>query len=431
MKLPGYEQLLDGIDPSLRTAILKIHAVFGRADYECYLVGGLVRDLMMGRSGGDVDIATNARPERVQRLFQRTIPTGIKHGTITVLMDGVSCEVTTYRADGAYSDGRRPDSVAYADSLGDDLARRDFTINALAFEPGRGLLVDDFDGIADLRARRIRTIGDPRQRFFEDGLRPVRACRFAATLEFDPVPETLDAIRDPEVQARTRMVAVERFADELWKGMKSTRPDRMVRLLEATGILELFAFADFAASGPAGGRAPADDSLESLGSFGDCAPSFRMAWWWRAAGIARAAFEDLGRALKFSGKQIRDIQRYFDYIEFQIGAGAPAGDDAFRVRRLLAVMKNDYRKEAPAFLEAAPDLPGQAHDRAELLEILARDPLVIGDLAVGGQELQALGLRGPAIGRALQALLELVWHDPAANERAGLLAAARDFGDEV
>ena len=159
-------------------------AVFRAAGFQCHLVGGAVRDILLGRPHTDFDIATDALPEQVMPLFRRVIPTGIKHGTVTVHFKGTTFEVTTFRTEADYGDGRRPDAVTFAPSITDDLARRDFTINAIAYDLLADRVADPHEGRRDLRSRIIRAIGDPAERFREDGLRPLRACRFAAQLGF-------------------------------------------------------------------------------------------------------------------------------------------------------------------------------------------------------------------------------------------------------
>ena len=152
--------------------------------FEAYAVGGCVRDSILGRVPGDWDITTSARPEQVKRIFSRTVDTGIEHGTVTVLMDKDAFEVTTYRVDGEYEDHRHPKEVTFTASLEEDLKRRDFTINAMAYNPETGI-VDIFEGIEDLKRKKIRCVGNPRERFDEDALRILRAIRFSAQLGFE------------------------------------------------------------------------------------------------------------------------------------------------------------------------------------------------------------------------------------------------------
>lgn len=213
------------------------------------LVGGAVRDKLLGREGGDWDLATPLMPEEVLRRAKaahlRAIPTGLQHGTVTVLVDHQALEVTTYRGDGPYRDGRRPVSVTLGVSLEEDLARRDFTINAMALpleamnqDDWQTHLVDPFGGREDLAAGILRAVGDPRARFAEDGLRPLRACRFAAQLGFDVEAATLAAI--PEHLEVARKVSVERVFVELTKLLCGQEPARGLRLLERTSLLDLW-----------------------------------------------------------------------------------------------------------------------------------------------------------------------------------------------
>ncbi len=206
------------------------------AGHEAYAVGGCIRDVILGREPNDWDVTTSARPEEVKKLFRRTFDTGIQHGTVTVLMHGVGYEVTTYRIDGTYEDARHPREVTYVDDLTQDLERRDFTINALAYNHSHGL-VDRFDGIGDMRKGRIRCVGDPRERFDEDALRMMRAVRFAAQLGFDIDPDTADAIR--ELAPNLSRVSAERIMTELTKLITSDHPD-MLRTCHELGLTAVF-----------------------------------------------------------------------------------------------------------------------------------------------------------------------------------------------
>lgn len=212
-------------------------AMLRESGFEAYIVGGAMRDVLMERIPSDWDIATSARPDTVIRLFPKVVPTGIQHGTVTVVLPDGSYEVTTFRGEGAYSDGRRPDSVFFLDRVEDDLARRDFTINAIAGDPLSGDLVDPFDGQGDIRRRLIRAVGNPDARFDEDGLRTLRAARFAAMLEFDVDLETEAAI--PRHLATFGKVAVERKFDEIIKMLiRSPLPSRGFVIMLKTGLLE-------------------------------------------------------------------------------------------------------------------------------------------------------------------------------------------------
>ena len=189
--------------------------------YEAYAVGGCVRDSVLNRIPEDWDITTSAKPEEVKKLFQATIDTGLQHGTVTVIVDKEGYEVTTFRLDGDYTDGRHPDRVAFTSSLTEDLKRRDFTINAMAYSVKTGL-VDRFDGLQDLENGIIRAVGNAEERFTEDALRMLRAIRFAGQLNFEIEEETFDAIK--KLSSNISKVSVERIAKELEKLLLSSNP---------------------------------------------------------------------------------------------------------------------------------------------------------------------------------------------------------------
>ena len=218
----------------------KFYAIFAQHGYEAYLVGGAVRDMLLGKPASDWDIATNATPQEVMRIFHRVIPTGLAHGTVTVLFMGAQLEVTTYRTEHGYSDGRHPDSVSFAAKIQDDLGRRDFTINAIAASLRDGSIEDPFDGRGDLKRRLIRAVGKASDRFLEDGLRPIRAIRFSAQLGFCIHADTYDAIKLPSVQEKIAGISIERFRDELVKLLKAPQPSQGLTALEDTNILARF-----------------------------------------------------------------------------------------------------------------------------------------------------------------------------------------------
>ena len=200
-----------------------------QAGYEAYVVGGCVRDSVLGREPEDWDITTSASPEQVKAIFPRTIDTGIEHGTVTVMDHHVGYEVTTYRVDGEYRDGRHPSSVTFTRSLKEDLLRRDFTINAMAYNPKSGL-VDLYDGMGDLARGCIRCVGVPKERFSEDALRILRALRFASQLGFSIEEETLCAMK--ELAPRLEAVSAERVRVELVKLLGGKCPEMMITAYE-------------------------------------------------------------------------------------------------------------------------------------------------------------------------------------------------------
>lgn len=211
--------------------------VFAQNGFSLYLVGGAVRDCCLGRRNGDFDFTTDALPSDVQRIFRRVIPTGIKHGTVTVLFRGGQFEVTTFRSETGYSDSRHPDRVEFVSSLEEDLKRRDFTINALAVRlPGNEVL-DYHHGLDDLKTGLIRCIGVPDERFFEDALRMLRACRFSAVLDFSIEQETLRAVS--RLSQNITLVSTERIADELSKTLMADYPCKGLEYMRTTGLLKL------------------------------------------------------------------------------------------------------------------------------------------------------------------------------------------------
>jgi tRNA nucleotidyltransferase (CCA-adding enzyme) len=231
------------IDPAaIPPDVLAVCQRLRDAGHQAHLVGGGIRDLLLGRPPSDFDVATSALPDAVMALFgsRYAIPTGLQHGTITVLAGDAArprhVEVTTFRGDGEYLDGRRPSTVTFSATLQEDLARRDFTMNAIAYDPIAGVVTDPFGGQQDLTAKLVRAVGDPGQRFREDGLRPMRAVRQATQLGFTIDPPTKAAI--PATLDVFRKVSAERVRDELVKLLAAPRPARGIELMRETGLLE-------------------------------------------------------------------------------------------------------------------------------------------------------------------------------------------------
>lgn len=219
-------------------AALKVAQRLTERGFRAFLVGGCVRDILRGVPPKDWDIATSATPVDVQRSFDKVIPTGIQHGTVTVVIRGTHVEVTTFRTEGAYVDGRRPSEVAFKTDINEDLSRRDFTINAMAFDPVKRELVDPFGGQADLSAKRIRAVGEAMHRFSEDGLRALRAVRFASVLGYEIEAATLQAI--PKTIQVFKKVSNERIRDEFQKLLLSDRPGLGLELLRSSELLSAF-----------------------------------------------------------------------------------------------------------------------------------------------------------------------------------------------
>jgi len=420
------------------------------AGYEAYLVGGCVRDLVIGAEPDDYDVATDARPDEVARLFPRTAPTGIKHGTVSVLGEHGRYEVTTYRCDGKYGDARHPDEVAFTGDVNEDLARRDFTIGAMAYDPINGAFLDPFDGVRDFRGRMVRAVGDPTERFYEDGLRPLRAVRFAARFDFAVDPATFAAI--PDVLDRVKMVSAERVRDEIMKMLaQSPKPSYGLELMRESGLMELFlpellegcgveqnkfhAYTVYLHNVYTCDNAPADEPLIRLAAvLHDVAkPQTRRdrngkVTFYNHQVIGSRMADKIMERLRFS-KRDRDYVRHLVY-HHMFGYTDEWTDSA--VRRFI-------RKVGRAFVDdlfelRIADTIGSGRPRAfpvylEKLkrridnELASQDAFCVKDLAVGGEEvMERLEIApGPEVGSALKFLLERVLDEPALNRREKLL----------
>lgn len=219
---------------------IKLLEMLNSGGKKSLFAGGYVRDKLMNRDFGDIDIATQYTPDEVMALLPgiRTIPTGIEHGTVTAIVDDFQFEITTLRIDGDYGDGRRPDTVEFTESFKADATRRDFTINAMFYNPITNELFDYFDGEADIKSRLIRAVGEPRFRFLEDGLRPIRALRFAATLGFRIEDKTLSATQMKSVRATVSKVAAERIREETMKSLAGDYSSIYPELLQDTKLAD-------------------------------------------------------------------------------------------------------------------------------------------------------------------------------------------------
>ncbi len=421
--------------------------------FEGWLVGGCVRDSLLGRDPQDWDVTTNARPEEIQRAMGglQTYDVGIRHGTVTVLSGGMPVEATTYRADGAYPDHRRPESVAFSDSLEEDLARRDFTVNALAWHPARGL-ADPFGGREDLEKRLLRAVGEPRRRFEEDALRILRGLRFAATLGFTLEEETDRALR--EKRELLGVVSGERVREEMTRLLCGEQAARVLREhpeVVFTVLPELAPLEHCAQETPyhcwdvwehtlhAVEAAPPQAEVRWAALLHDCGkPEVKTV---DAAGQAHfyghdRRGEEITRGvlerLRFSAAQREEIAGLVGLH------GTPLDPPEKRVRRLMsrlgpegffrltALKKADAAAHAPAFRAERTRWVEQAEDLAR--ELLAhREPLGVRELAVNGRDLQQAGMDpGPAMGGLLRRLLEQVWDGGLPNEKEPLLQAARE-----
>ena len=383
---------------------------------QIYLVGGAVRNLLLGRPAKDLDFTTDALPAEVMTYFKKVLPTGLKHGTVTVLVQGEPYEVTTFRVDGTYSDGRRPDSVAFTPSLEEDLKRRDFTINAIALNLADGALADPHDGQGDLRRKRLRTVGDPGARFDEDALRLLRLFRFAAQLGFSIDPATLAAVssRTP----RLAVVSRERIREELAKAMAGAFPDLAWEPLANMEVLtDLFA--------PLTPRGLTADSLSRLRSL---APDLRWAWWLTAACGPPSGWEEVLRGLTFSNADIEAFTGPARALEWLSNP-----DVRTAAKAVLAAWGSRDRTALGTDYLAALEAEGCWKDRFGLQNEIARaaasgEPVFLAELAVNGQQLIDTGVpKGPRVGKVLKTLQREVWASPDLNDRERLLERTRSL----
>lgn len=427
-----------------------------RGGYEIYLVGGAVRNIMYGLPPDDYDFTTNATPEQITSLFRKVIPTGIEHGTVTVLFKGFSFEITTYRIDGKYSDSRHPDKIVYSNDLAEDLRRRDFTINAMAIDVRNNRFIDMHNGLDDLKRKVIRAIGNPDERFAEDGLRILRACRFAAQMGFDIEPATREGMRNN--RHRLAGISAERIRDEILKTMKADHPSSAFIIMKETGVLdyvlpeldegygmeqrELHRYdvfhhtlycCDFAEKNTVLRVAAL---LHDIGKprcleIRDGVPTF-----YRHEEISARMAEDILRRLRFSKSEESYICHLIRNHMFHY---TPDWSDG-AVRRFVAKVKpeciSDLFKLRLADRAAMSGVysnmlaPEEIEFSRRIDNIIKQaDALTVKDLKVNGNILasEAAIPKGPQMGTVLSFLLEAVLDDPALNEKEKLLELAVNF----
>lgn len=436
-------QLPDKVDRIIKTLMA--------AGYEAYAVGGCVRDSVMERSPNDWDITTSAKPAEVKRLFSRTIDTGIKHGTVTIMLDREGFEVTTYRIDGIYEDGRHPREVTFTASLEEDLKRRDFTINAMAYNEETGL-VDIFGGMQDIEQGVIRCVGDAEERFTEDALRMLRAVRFSAQLGYRIEEATKSAIR--KLAPNLQQISAERIQVELVKLVISPHPDYL-RTAYETGITgqmlpEFDLCMETAQNNPHHCYSVGEHILHSMQ---EVAPDkiLRLGMLFHDIGkpqtltvdeegithnkghaeVGEKMVKEILSRLKFDNYTIDKVSRIVRYHDQKIeltSAGVRhainrMGEDIFPM--LFAVRRADIYAQSDHLRE---EKLGKAQYIEDLYNEICRkqECLSLKDLAVTGKDLIALGVPpGREIGALLQELLELVLEEPERNVREELLRHVR------
>ena len=459
--------------------LIEFGKIFTAAGYKAYLVGGAVRDMFMKVPAHDWDVATNATPQDVIKLFKFVVPTGIEHGTVTVHFKGTEIEVTTFRTEAGYSDGRHPDSINYAATIEEDLARRDFTMNAIAASLEDGAVVDPYGGQEDIKNRLIRTVGVAHERFMEDGLRPVRALRFASKLNFSIENNTYSEIFKKEIQEKAASISIERFRDEFEKIMASPKPSVGLKLLEETGLMSIFlpefmvcrgcvqsdyrAFHKFdvmdhlyyACDGaPAGklnvrlaalfhdiGKPAAKKLVKETVLDGDkndgSTKEIETITFYNHESYSEKITKQVMTRLKFSNEMINNVchlvkEHMFHYEtnwseaavrRFIIRAKPECMEDLYDLR--MADMYGMYNEPVDIRYSASIQLLLELKERVHS-ELEKKTTLSLKSLAVNGRDLMASGIpAGKELGRILNELLECVIEDPEMNDKARLLEVAK------
>lgn len=375
---------------------------------EAFIVGGSVRDTVMSRVPNDYDVTTSALPEEILSCFSdmRTIPTGLKHGTVTVISGGYPIEVTTYRVDGEYHDGRHPDSVSFTDSITEDLSRRDFTVNAMAYSKKRGL-VDPFGGREDLEKRVIKAVGDPRKRFSEDALRIMRAFRFSAQLDFSIDPKTLEGAY--ALASGLENIAAERIAAELLKLICAERPSYALLKMKEQRILSLVLR----------GYLPEDGEIIALDRI--CL-SERAALGVLLRGCETEKRRTILHALKLPSKLISNTMTVAERLSSPIGG---SDREARRFIGECGELAEDILMAADALSLTDGEFIRRVRENLEKRYCTTQK-----DLAVNGGDLVKLGIKGKAVGLTLEYLLDRVIEDPAKNDKEILLGLAGELAKD-
>ncbi len=426
-----------------------------KVGYEAYAVGGCVRDYLRGMTPDDIDITTSALPEQMMTVFanERVIPTGLQHGTITVRIENESFEVTTYRTDGTYSDGRHPDFVAFTTRLEDDLARRDFTVNAMAYHPENGV-VDPFGGKQDLEKHILRCVGDPTARFTEDALRIARLIRFMSVLSFTCDDATADAAH--ALCARLDMVAAERKRVELMKllmgdgflDVAMNFPDVLCQIVPILSPLRGFeqhnphhsfdVYTHTVRAVHAATKDPVVRLAVLLHDIGKPRTFFTdeqdIGHFYGHPAVSEELARDTLQELRFDNAITADVLTLIRHHD------TPITDNRRQIKRYLSKFGKDRffrlldvkRADAAGCHENSipPDFSSVIAIAEDILT--ANECLTLHDLAVKGTNLMELGIpKGPRLGKTLDALLEAVLEERCDNERGALLTLAKEMTADV
>lgn len=452
------------LDPTVTIALppyaLEALDALEEAGFESWVVGGYVRDALLDRSSADIDIATQAPWQDVQRVFEaqghRTHETGTAHGTLTVIVGEQALEITTFRSDGAYADARHPMQVSFVRTIAEDLARRDFTMNALAYHPARGLF-DPYGGHADLEARVIRAVGDPERRFSEDALRMLRACRFAAELGFAIDPATFEGMLANK--GLLPRISTERITHELQRLLLGAHAgSALIATVDvlAAVLPELVAMKGFEQ------RTPYHiyDVLEHTAHVLDGVPPYPLVRWAAlfhdmgkpaafftdeegtghfyghaaiSVMLARGVMERLALSSAFMTRVLVLVERHDDVIDLTPKAVKRActrlGGDADLFAALCDLKRGDARGQAPRCIGRVADADELEHILADVLA--ADEAFSLKKLAIDGCGVIALGVpQGPLVGRALNEALDAVIDERIANEPDALRAFVEGWRDE-
>lgn len=412
------------IEPArIHPLAIEVCRVLNEHNYQAFIVGGCVRDLILGQKPKDWDITTDASPEKIMELFPKTIPTGLQHGTVTVCMgEGVEnhFEVTTFRTEGVYSDGRRPDEVFFVKNVEEDLARRDLTINAIAYDPISNKLVDPFDGVLSIQHQMICAVGDPTARFQEDGLRIMRVARFAARFGWSvshPTEEGIKASLDT-----LKKVSKERISDELSKTLMAAHPGYGLVLLQDTGAL------DIACPLLAGRQLPMIPRMHMLQM---CTGELetRLAFLYNRLDIKKVEQELVN--LKFSGKEIKKViflHRLFDLFRTTKLRVEKSPQPVLAYRFFMAFIKNEAIENPESTLQEFVILATALGEPIKELLETYRSEIVISrkEMNINGNDLLTMGMSpGPRIKEVLEKCYSEVLQHPEHNTKSYLLEMAK------
>lgn len=437
---------------SLPEDVKYIIRTINEAGYEAYAVGGCVRDKILNKEPSDYDLTTSAKPEEIKRLFRRTVDTGIQHGTVTVLLKDKGYEITTYRIDGKYNDNRHPSSVSFTEDLYEDLLRRDFTINAMAYNDERGL-IDPFDGLVDIDNKIIRCVGNPYERFKEDALRIMRAVRFSAQLGYEIEASTYDAMK--QLSENLKDVSMERIQVELVKLVTSNHPEKIIEAYD-TGITRVFMMEfdqmmNTPQNHPHHMYNVGEHSVKAMELI-DNDKYLRLAMLFHDSGktkvkitdengidhfhghakVSKQIAQQILKRLKFDNETLRIVTKLAYYHDIKIEPTSKAvrhaineiGEDIFplllKVKRADILAQSEYmRTQKLGILEQLNTIYKEIIDKKDCINLKS--------LMVNGADLIALGYeKGPSLGDELNSLLNRVLDQPSLNDKETLIKLAKE-----